>query len=78
MRARGKALGGPAAGFVEAARVCEQAVHGGVEVDRLFGDLFTEGGEVLPGELRDLGAHELRLSRRSWRSWRCAGAANHG
>jgi hypothetical protein len=49
VRAGCEALGVPAAGLVEAAQVGEQAMHGGVEVDGLLGDLFAEGCEVVLG-----------------------------
>ena len=45
-----KALAVPAAGLVERPQVSEQAMHGGVQVDRLLGDVFAEGLNFLDGE----------------------------
>ena len=45
-----KALAVPAAGRVECSQVGEQTVHGGVQVDRLLGDVFAEGLNFLDGE----------------------------
>ena len=45
-----KALTVPAAGSVEGPQVGEQAMHGGVQVDRLLGDVFAQSLNFLDGE----------------------------
>ena len=45
-----KALAVPAAGCVEGPQVGEQAMHGGVQVDGLLGDVFAESLNFLDGE----------------------------
>jgi hypothetical protein len=58
--AGGEALGQPAARFIEAPQVGEQAVHGGIEVHGLLGDLLTERDQLFRGRFL---AHEDALSR---------------
>ena len=50
VRAGAKALAVPAAGRVKGPQVAEQAMHGGVQVDGLLGDVFAEGLNLLDGE----------------------------
>ena len=62
----------PAASFVEAPQIGEQTMHGGVEMNCLLGDLFTEGIQLFA---RETIAHEFFLSRGFRRSCGRAGAA---
>ncbi|MBK7536402.1 MAG: hypothetical protein IPI49_13740 [Myxococcales bacterium] len=50
VRAGAKALAVPAAGRVERPQVSEQAMHGGVQVDGLLGDVLAERVNFLDGE----------------------------
>ena len=51
-----KALAVPAAGRVERPQVSEQAMHGGVQVNGLLGDVFAKSLDFLDGEWL---AHEI-------------------
>ena len=66
VRAGAKALAVPAAGRVERPQVGEQAMHGGVQVDGLLGNVFAQSLNFLDGECRGSADGAIFRGARRW------------